>query len=63
MPVRDDSVEEVPLMDFDAGYVQRMAHTLPRQGTVAPWALKQNYLYDARALRRARLDDGVLRWS
>ena len=59
----DESVEAVPLMDFDAGYVRRVAHTLPRQGTVEPWALKQNYLYDARALRRANLDDGVLDWS
>ena len=50
-------------MDFDAGYVQRVVHTLPRQGTRAPWALKQNYLHDALALRRAKLDDGVLRWS
>lgn len=63
VPVRDPSVEEVPLMDFDAGYVQRVVHTLPRQGTRAPWALKQNYLHDALALRRAKLDDGVLRWS
>ena len=63
VPVRDASVDEAPLMDLDAGYVQRLAHTLPRQGTVEPWALKQNYLYDARALRRAKLDDGVLRWS
>ena len=63
VPVRDPSVGEVPLMDFDAGYVQRVVHTLPRQGTAAPWALKQNYLYDALALRRARLDDGVLHWS
>ncbi|MCF6378622.1 NAD(P)/FAD-dependent oxidoreductase [Nocardioides KLBMP 9356] len=62
VPVRDDSVEEVPLMDFDAGYVQRLVHTLPRQGTVAPWALKQNYLYDAIKLRTAKLDDGVLDW-
>lgn len=63
VPVRDPAVAEVPLMDFGAGYVQRVVHTLPRQGTAAPWALKQNYLYDALALRRARLDDGVLRWS
>jgi cation diffusion facilitator CzcD-associated flavoprotein CzcO len=63
VPVRDDSVEQVPLMDFDAGYIQRVAHTLPRQGTAAPWTLKQNYLYDALSLRTARLDDGVLRWS
>ncbi|NYE36472.1 cation diffusion facilitator CzcD-associated flavoprotein CzcO [Nocardioides cavernae] len=63
VPVRDDSVGEVPLMDFESGYVQRMVHTLPRQGTVAPWALKQNYLYDAVTIRGARLDDGVLRWA
>ena len=62
VPVRDESVTEVPLMDFDAGYVQRVVHTLPRQGTVEPWALKQNYLYDALKIRTAKLDDGVLRW-
>ncbi len=63
VPVRDESVAEVPLMDFDAGYIQRVVDTLPRQGTVAPWSLKQNYLYDARALRRAPMDDGVLSYS
>ena len=60
VPVRDPSVGEVPLMDFDAGYVQRVIHTLPRQGDVAPWLLKQNYLHDSRTLRRGRIDDGVL---
>ncbi|WP_374456909.1 flavin-containing monooxygenase [Nocardioides sp.] len=60
VPVRDPAVGEVPLMDFDAGYVQRVIHTLPRQGDVAPWQLKQNYLHDSRTLRRARIDDGVL---
>ncbi|GAA1913137.1 flavin-containing monooxygenase [Nocardioides hwasunensis] len=63
VPVRDPAVAEVPLMDFDAGYVQRVVHTLPRQGTAAPWALKQSYLHDAVAIRTARLDDGVLRWA
>jgi cation diffusion facilitator CzcD-associated flavoprotein CzcO len=63
VPVRDPAVEEVPLLDFESGYVQRAVHTLPRQGDRAPWALKQNYLYDALQLRTAKLDDGVLRWS
>ncbi len=63
VPVRDESVVEVPLMDFDAGYIQRVVDTLPRQGTVAPWSLKQNYVYDALALRRAPMDDGVLAYS
>jgi cation diffusion facilitator CzcD-associated flavoprotein CzcO len=59
-PVRDESVEEVPLMDFEAGYIKRVVDSLPRQGTVEPWALKQNYVYDVRKIRRAPLDDGVL---
>ena len=63
VPVRDESVAEVPLMDLDAGYVQRLVHTLPRQGPVAPWALRQSYLHDAVKIRTAKLDDGVLRWS
>jgi cation diffusion facilitator CzcD-associated flavoprotein CzcO len=63
VPVRDPAVEEVPLLDFESGYVQRAVHTLPRQGDRAPWALKQNYLYDALQLRTAKMDDGVLRWS
>ena len=63
VPVRDDAVEEAPLLDFESGYVQRMVHTLPRQGTVAPWQLRQSYLHDALTLRTARLDDGVLRWE
>lgn len=63
MPVRDESVGEAPLMALDAGYVQRLVHTLPRQGTVAPWSLKQSYLHDAFMIRTARLDDGVLDWT
>jgi len=62
-PVRDAAVAEVPLMDLKAGYIQRVVDTLPRQGTVAPWTLKQNYLYDSRSLRRAPMDDGVLRFD
>ena len=63
VPVRDPSVVEAPLMDLDAGYIQRVADTLPRQGDVAPWQLKQNYLHDLRTIRRAPLDDGVLRFT
>jgi monooxygenase len=63
VPVRDPSVPDVPLLDLASGYVQRSAHTLPRQGAVAPWSLRQSYVRDALALRTARLDDGVLRWS
>jgi monooxygenase len=60
VPIRDESQAEVPLMDFEAGYIQRVVDTLPRQGTEEPWALKQNYLYDVRTIRRAPIEDGVL---
>lgn len=63
VPVPGESIEKVPLLDFQAGYVQRVVDTLPRQGTVEPWALKQNYLYDVRTIRRAPIDDGVLTFS
>ena len=60
VPLRDEAMGEVPLLDFKAGYVQRVVDTLPRQGTEEPWALRQNYLYDVRTMRKAPLDDGVL---
>ncbi len=62
-PERDPGVAERPFMDFASGYVQRSLHELPRQGSRAPWRLRQNYLRDAVTIRRARFDDGALRFS
>ncbi len=39
-----------PLLDFQAGYVQRSLHELPRQGTHSPWQLPMSYRTDARVL-------------
>ncbi|MGI8523615.1 MAG: flavin-containing monooxygenase [Nocardioides sp.] len=63
VPVRDPSVGERPLMDFQPGYVLRALDRLPHQGDREPWMLRQNYLRDARTLRRAPLDDTALRFS
>ncbi len=63
VPVRDDSVGERPFMDLTSGYIQRALDGLPRQGDRAPWRLKQNYLVDLRAIRRAPIDDGVLAFT
>ncbi|MEZ5098114.1 MAG: NAD(P)/FAD-dependent oxidoreductase [Nocardioides sp.] len=60
---RDPSVAEAPFMDFEAGYVLRALDRLPKQGDRAPWRLKQNYLYDIRAIRHGDLEDGVLSYS
>jgi cation diffusion facilitator CzcD-associated flavoprotein CzcO len=64
VPMRNDpSVKEEPLLDFSSGYVQRAMDRFPRQGSVAPWKLYQNYALDMVTLRHKPVDDGVLRFS
>ncbi|MEH3055221.1 MAG: NAD(P)/FAD-dependent oxidoreductase [Patulibacter minatonensis] len=63
VPVGDPSLERRPLLDFDAGYVKRSAHTLPVQGTVTPWSLRQNYFYDRRLIKNGPIDDGNLKFA
>ena len=60
VPVADDSVDREPFLDFQAGYVLRAIDRLPRQGSVEPWKLRQNYLRDVRSIRRGAIDDGTL---
>lgn len=38
--------ERRPLLELSAGYVTRAAKSLPKQGSAAPWFLRQNYLLD-----------------
>ncbi|MGY4828993.1 flavin-containing monooxygenase [Sphaerotilaceae bacterium SBD11-9] len=59
----DPSVRAEPWLDFSSGYVQRALHTLPKQGSRAPWRLYQNYARDLLSLRYGKLDDGVMRFS
>jgi cation diffusion facilitator CzcD-associated flavoprotein CzcO len=40
-----------PLLDFSAGYVQRAAAVLPKQGDKDPWKVYQNYILDLLSLR------------
>jgi monooxygenase len=58
-PKRTPDVQEQPLMDFTSGYVQRALADLPRQGSVLPWKLYQNYIRDRWMFNRGRLDDAV----
>ena len=47
VPVRDDSsVHEAPLLDFDAGYVKRSEHLIPKAGSKEPWRLGMSYVQD-----------------
>ena len=62
-PVPTADVGEEPFLDFSSGYVQRAVDKLPKQGSVRPWKLHQNYARDLVTLRFGRIDDGTLRFA
>jgi monooxygenase len=59
-PEADKILEPEPMLDFSSGYVQRALHYLPKQGSRAPWKLRQNYAIDLITLRHKAVDDGSL---
>jgi cation diffusion facilitator CzcD-associated flavoprotein CzcO len=59
----DPAMPLLPWIDFSSGYLQRVMHSLPKQGTQKPWKLNQNYLKDLMWLRHGSLHDGVMRFS
>ncbi len=61
--VSDPTVTEQPLLDFTSGYVLRSLDKFPKQGSKAPWQLRQNYALDIQTLRRGAIDDGVMQFS
>ncbi|MFC0437768.1 NAD(P)/FAD-dependent oxidoreductase [Kutzneria buriramensis] len=64
VPVNDDPrVSERPLMNFQAGYVQRSVHEFPKSGSRRPWQLSMTYAVDAVQLRRGRVDDGTMQFG
>ena len=54
--------EDHPFDTFSSGYLQRGRHLIPKSATAAPWQIGMNYQADRRALRRAPIADGVLRF-
>jgi cation diffusion facilitator CzcD-associated flavoprotein CzcO len=63
VPRRGAGVREAPFISFTSSYVQRSLHLFPKQGSVRPWRLHQNYALDLLALRFGRLDDGAMELS
>ena len=49
-----------PLLDFGAGYVQRVIDTLPRRGMEPPWDVAMDYKADAKNLRFGSVTDDCL---
>jgi monooxygenase len=59
----DPAVHERPFIDFSSGYVQRSIERFPKQGSKAPWRLRQNYALDILNLRMGSVQDGVMEFS
>jgi cation diffusion facilitator CzcD-associated flavoprotein CzcO len=60
----DQNMPESPWIDsFSAGYMQRVMHLFPRQGSHAPWINPQNFARDKKMFRRAPLDDGAMQFT
>ena len=51
------------ITDFSAGYMRRSMHEMPRQGDRDPWVNTQDYRRDKKMIRKAPLEDGVLRFE
>jgi monooxygenase len=59
----DPTVEVVPFIDLQSGYVQRSIHKFPKQGSKWPWRLYQNYPRDILLLRHGRIVDDALEFK
>lgn len=56
-PKAPDGIKTRPLLDFGAGYVQRVLDSMPRQGPREPWVMSMDYFRDIKLLRRGKVDD------
>ncbi len=57
------TITEIPLLDFNSGYVLRALDTLPKQGSETPWRVHQNYVKDIFNFRHSKLEDEVLEFE
>jgi len=57
---KNDNSDQLPIIDFSSGYIQRAIHEMPSQGSKRPWKLYQNFIMDKLSMQYGRLDDGVL---
>jgi cation diffusion facilitator CzcD-associated flavoprotein CzcO len=63
-PVLDDpTLERRPLLDFQAGYVERSVERFPKQGTRGPWTVAMSVKADRERLRNGPVEDPALRFT
>jgi monooxygenase len=61
--IRESTVTEIPFVALKSGYIKRGQHLMPKQGSKAPWRLRENYALDIAQIRYGRVDDGVMEFS
>ena len=49
-------------LDLNSGYIERVKHTLPKQGNKSPWINSQNYLQDIREVRLGSIKNKDLKF-
>ncbi len=59
----DHRTEDTILGALSSGYIRRSADRLPRQGSGAPWAVRQDYVRDAPVLRYGAIEDDCLEFQ
>ena len=58
----EDVVGQGDFLDLNSGYIQRVAHKLPKQGSRDPWINTQNYLKDLFQVRFKSIEDSDLKF-
>ena len=59
----EDVAAEGDFLDLTSGYIQRVAHMLPKQGSKDPWINTQNYLKDLFQVRFKSIEDSDLKFK
>jgi len=63
-PTPDGSdIEVEPLLDFSSGYITRKSAELPKQGSIKPWVMYQNYIADIFLVKFGAIRDRGLKFS
>jgi len=61
----DEDMPELPFVDpenFNAGYLTRNMHLMPKQGDRSPWIFSQDYYSEKTEIPAADLEDGTLEY-
>jgi cation diffusion facilitator CzcD-associated flavoprotein CzcO len=59
----DPSADAQPLLGLKSGYIQRGIDQFPKQGSKAPWLLRQNYIFDLLTMKFGAVNDGTMLFS